>query len=411
MKVTNLFTQPLFPGPSSVNLMTNCNERNKQWQMELMMERLRAKKGQQKSFADISKSVRMTMLDKRYALDAVEKANLQKCLDAMQYSIRVTTRQSLVERLESLSRQLGLKFMDDNSNLFIASDMFYLEIIVDNSGTAHDVKVHHECKIEQQSCKELIDSLRRNDFPDFQNQLEGLASIYQLNADKSTKSNAYVALQALETDLQNLYMLHQFYQDSFTLLMQSPVGILSARRGGHPMRLTYFVPPYELLDVEKKSLLTINDDLFKGHNDKKKPIGMSATVHLEASSKHKLQISPTLIVTKDAKGHSSPIYEPMSSTNSIMLPAYFVLRLNEGMPIGIQTLIEMQKITDIKFDEKVTINPQPMLNLIAQHVTEGAMTDATKGIFVTLPDQNHCYFMSENSNMKVSDIDRFIEVI
>lgn len=71
------------------------------------MERLRSKAGQHKSFPDLSKAIRMSMLEKRYALDAVEKASLQKCLDSMQRCIKVTTRQGLVERLESLSRQLG----------------------------------------------------------------------------------------------------------------------------------------------------------------------------------------------------------------------------------------------------------------------------------------------------------------
>lgn len=84
----------------------------------------------------------------------------------------MTTRQGLVERLESLSRQLGLKFTDDTSVLFISSDMFYLEIKLDANGTVTDVKVHHECKIEQ-PCTELINCLVDGDFSDFTTQLEG----------------------------------------------------------------------------------------------------------------------------------------------------------------------------------------------------------------------------------------------
>lgn len=379
-------------------LMTSNNERTKQWQMELMMERLRSKKTSQRAFADTSKAVRITMLDKRYALDAVEKANLQKSLDAMQYCIKVTTRQSLVERLESLSRQLGLKFMDDKTNLFIASDMFYLEIVLQSNGSVHDVKVHHECKIEQQSCKELVDCLRKNDFQDFTVQLESLASIYQLNADKNTKSNAYVALQALETDLQSLYALHKYLPDPFILLMQSPVGILGARRGGHPMRLTYYVSPYELMDLKQKSLKQIDCELLIRQE---KLIGLSVTVHLEASSAHKLQIVPMLQLPSDPKRFTSPTYESMSPTNSVMLPARFALRLNRSMPIGVQTLLAIQKITDIKFEESIFKKAQPMMSLIAQHVTDGTITNLTGGIFVTLPDQYQCYFMTENPDMMV----------
>lgn len=34
--------------------------------------------------------------------------------------------------------------MEDNSGLFISSDMFYLEIVLDANGGVQDVKVHHE---------------------------------------------------------------------------------------------------------------------------------------------------------------------------------------------------------------------------------------------------------------------------
>jgi mediator of RNA polymerase II transcription subunit 1 len=101
--------------------------------MELLMEKLRnkAKAQQYKSFQEVSKSARMALLvsahkeannhyftryvihpvlplqEKRYALDAVEKANLQKTLDSMQHCIKVTSRQGLIERLDCLTRQLG----------------------------------------------------------------------------------------------------------------------------------------------------------------------------------------------------------------------------------------------------------------------------------------------------------------
>lgn len=235
-------------------------ERNKKWQMELLMERLHSKSAQYKPLPDTSRNNRLAMLD------MVKTTNLQKCLDRMQYCIKVSTRQGLVERLESLSRQLGLKFSDDNLNLFISSDMFYLEIILDGNGKVHDVKVHHEFKMEQQSCQELVSCLLKGDFVYFTAQLEGLTSIYQLNADKKTKSNAFGALQALDSDLQILYSLQQNQKDPYALV-QSTVGILQLRRGGHPMRLTYyFVSPYQLLDIEKNLLRPLTVDLIHAQN-------------------------------------------------------------------------------------------------------------------------------------------------
>lgn len=63
----------------------------KKWQMELLMERIRSKSTQHKTFQEISRNLRISMLGKQYALDSVEKSNLQKCLDQMQHCIKVIT--------------------------------------------------------------------------------------------------------------------------------------------------------------------------------------------------------------------------------------------------------------------------------------------------------------------------------
>ncbi|XP_055692700.1 mediator of RNA polymerase II transcription subunit 1 [Lutzomyia longipalpis] len=374
---------------SKLNGMSSTGEKNKKWQLELLMERLRSKSSN-KTLPELAKSVRMALLEKRYALDAVEKSNLQKCLDSMQHCIKVTTRQGLVERLESLTRQLGLKFMEDTSGLFISSDMFYLEIVLDDSGAVQDVKVHHECKIEQQSCSELVNCLVNGDFVDFTTQLEGLASIYQLNAEPKIKSKAFVALQALETDLYNLYKLQSFYKDPVALLLQSAVGIVQKRRGGHSMRLTYFVSPYELLDLEAKSLTPLSVDVVHARN-----IGTSVTVNLEASASQKLQVQPILTVDQDGE----PIYAPLATHNSTMLPASFVLTLNRKMPITLALVEQMTQITQVTFGPDAT-TAEPLLRLIARNATDGELVGATKGMFVTLPDQNHCYFLTESEALR-----------
>lgn len=72
--------------------------------------------------------------------------------------------------------------------------------------------------------------LQQQDFTDFAAQLEGLASIYQLNAEKAVKCNALNALQSLEADLLTLSSLQ--IMDAQSMLCKSPVGILQKRRGG-----------------------------------------------------------------------------------------------------------------------------------------------------------------------------------
>lgn len=81
----------------------------------------------------------------RYNIDAIEKQTLQTALDNLQNNITIKNRTQLVERLEMITRrQLSLKFTENSntSSLFISSDMFYLEILLDpQSGVVNDVKV------------------------------------------------------------------------------------------------------------------------------------------------------------------------------------------------------------------------------------------------------------------------------
>lgn len=380
------------------------SEKSKKWQMELLMERLRNKTAQHhRTFPELSKSMRMSMLEKRYALDAVEKSNLQKCLDSMQHCIRITTRPGLVERLEALSRQLGLKFMEDtNGLLFISSDMFYLEIVLDAGGTVQDVKVHHECKIEQQSCAELIACLQHGDFSDFTTQLEGLSRIYQLNAEAKIKSKAFVALQAMETDLLALAAHEQRRLAEADLgavnvqqlLLHSAVGVVQSRRGGHPMRLTYFVPAYELLSVETRSAQPLTVELI----NQRQSLGQSVTVNLEASAANKLQLQPILQFSDG--GADRPVPIALTAINSIMLPATFMLRLNRPLALDVQLQRHIQQHTEHAIGGiDAAAAPAPMLALITKQASNGTLENGTRGLFVSLPAQNHCYFMTENRKL------------
>ncbi|CAG9858605.1 unnamed protein product [Phyllotreta striolata] len=369
------------------------NDKSKDWQLEILMEKLRSKTSQCKSLAEISKNVRMTLLEKRYASDSVEKSQHQKCLDTLQHSIKVTSLQSMVERLESLTRQLGLKFVVEHSGVFISSDMFYLEIVLSPTGAVDDVKIHHEGKKEQQSCTELVNCLSKGDFADFTAQLEGFASIYQLNAEKKIKCKAFIALESLEADLITLAQLQMFMKEPFNLIHKSPVGILEKRKGGHPMKLTYFVSPYDLLNVEKNEIEPINIDTITS-----KSLGYSVTVCMEGSAAHKLQTSTLITVNRGLNGKSTPSYTSLNNQNSAVIPACFLLKLNKPLPLCLSLVRQIQQI--YPWTEIDNAPVQPLLNLIVTHCSDEKMNSTNnKGLFVTLPDQSHCYFMTENKNM------------
>ena len=55
----------------------------------------------------------------------------------------------MVERLEHLGRQHGLKFTQahSGSDVYLSSDMFYLQVALESNGGVKDVKVSHNSEV------------------------------------------------------------------------------------------------------------------------------------------------------------------------------------------------------------------------------------------------------------------------
>ena len=81
-----------------------------------------------------------------------------------------------------------------------------------------------------------------------------------------------------------------------TMIILLISGILERRKGGHAMKLTYFVSPYDLIDHENRSCETLSLDAVISRK-----IGHSVTVCLEGSTAHKL---PTSSITTVSRGPS-----------------------------------------------------------------------------------------------------------
>lgn len=226
--------------------------------------------------------------------------------------------------------------------------------------------------------------------------MEGLGSIYQLNAEPKIKIKAFEAIHSLEEDLNTLYSaLQPAHMNPYELLVQSSVGILQKRRGGHPMKLTFFVSPYDLLDLAANKMLPLSVDIINTKN-----IGKNVTVNLEASASKKLQIAPTISINETGQLVNSPI----GPNNSIMLPANFLLKLNKPMPICAKLAHEIQSAIDMKCNTLSGDAEVPLLGLITRHASNNELNSSTRGLFVTLPDQNHCYFLTENQSLQVSSL-------
>jgi mediator of RNA polymerase II transcription subunit 1 len=114
-----------------------------------LMEKLRSKSTQMKTWTELTKIMKQSLNEKRHIIDINERNQLQKCLDTIQKNIRVTSLQSMVERLETICRQLGLKFSLTSSSkgveCFVHSEMYYVEVLLElQTGHVLDCKVAHQ---------------------------------------------------------------------------------------------------------------------------------------------------------------------------------------------------------------------------------------------------------------------------
>lgn len=274
-------------------------------------------------------------------------------------------------------------------------------------------QVHHECLPESSSEPYLVEVLRKGDFIDFTQQLEGFQQIYQLNCESKIKSKALQTLQAIENDLMNIFTIESSQNPSPEyLVISSSVGLLTRRRGGHPLKLTFFVRPNELLNLESKQMDTL-PKVLQNAETSKKSIGDSVTINLEAAApSNKLQIYPLLI--KSGKFDGSFSFQPISSANSTMLPATFVMCFGKSFPVSNLIVEQIKKITNLGVFEEISRSTtikienssiemqkeqNSLLNLIINVESQGVHASAQKGLFVSLTDQSHCYFITDNPDM------------
>ena len=365
--------------------------------MEALMEKIRFKQADsQRSLADSSKQVRMSMADRRHSLDINDKAILRSCLDVLQSSISVKSVTGMSERLETTARQLGLKFIvhSNNSNthnFYISTETFYVEICIDKSGSVLETRIHHQnpqgSTPNTIPAPEITECLAKGDFPLFVSHLKGLISVYDL-ADCSNldKTRAWQALYNLEHDLTLVASGQSWVTDVNQIIHKTGLGMVHTRSGGIPMKLRYFLPPYELLDMKQQTILPMNQSTITDNN-----LGFCATITLRSSTEPYLLPMSSLI---SSTGKDLPI----TNQNAIPLPAHFALVLDKPLALSQALLKQIMAVTNISWlDIK---NNSPLLALIVKHASDGGLDPSNnRGLFVTLPDQQHCYFMTETPDL------------
>ncbi|XP_075274711.1 mediator of RNA polymerase II transcription subunit 1-like isoform X1 [Opisthocomus hoazin] len=292
-----------------------------------------------------------------------------------------------MNRLESLSKQKGLNAYVSLSGTtcYITSNMFYIEVQVEKDGKVMDVKLAHlgEAPV---ACDDLVQHLRMKNYDVFGNILEDLSNVYQIPGNSEMKAKGYLALQALEKDLYSMSLLDRPQDvNRITEVLHGKVGHLVPRTGGTPMNIEFYVSPYQILEAEL--------------NPGSQVCGTKTVVTVEGTDTfHKLPLSP-LLVDSQAGEDGNPAFSPLTDELSMDLPAFFVLKFHQPIPMSSSSIEEIQRLTGIQI---TGLKLAPLYELIVQSTLKEKCSEDLSThqccFFVSLPDcPKHCYFLNKGS--------------
>uniref|UniRef100_A0A8C0V5Z7 Mediator of RNA polymerase II transcription subunit 1 n=1 Tax=Cyanistes caeruleus TaxID=156563 RepID=A0A8C0V5Z7_CYACU len=351
-----------------------------------LMEQLRLKY-QQRPWTETLKLVYFCMGNPhRKPVSNAPDGLLLSCTEKIERTLNAKSMFSVMNTLELLSRQKGLTVHVSPSGTacYITSMMFYVEIQLEKDGDVMDVKLAHfeEAPVV---CDDLVQLLRMKNYDAFGKILEDLSNMYQIPGNSEMKAKGYLALQALEKDLYSMSLLDRTQDlNRVTEVLNGKVGHLVPRTGGTPMNIEFYISPYQVLEAEL--------------NHGSQVCGTKTVVTVEGmDTLHKLPLSP-LIVDPQA-GEDSLVFLQLTDELSMDLPALFVLKFHQPVPMSSSSIEEIQRLTGIQISG---LKLAPLYELIVQStLKEKCSEDLSTNkscFFVSLPDcPKHCYFINKGS--------------
>ncbi|XP_060795335.1 mediator of RNA polymerase II transcription subunit 1 isoform X2 [Neoarius graeffei] len=378
-------------------------EGEKQSRVSALLERLHAKHNASRPWQETSKVVR-TAMEKRGVMNSAGHQLLLNCLETLQRALKVSSLASMTDRLESIARQnmLGSHLSPSETECYITSDMFYVEVQLDTMGQLIDVKVAHHGE-NPASCPELIQHLREKNFEEFSKHLKGLVNLYKLPGDNKLKTKMYLALQSLELDLTKMMHMFRIATKAGTVetILHGSVGLLTPRSGGHLLSLQCYVSPYDVFEEGTGAQLNFTDTTIP------RSLGVSVSVTVEGTpSVYKLPIAPLITGSHPVDNKGTPTFSPASNSNCVDLPACFFLKMKLPMPFSLSFIHRMGNVTGIPVFELVPALA-PLYGLIVKsQLSEEDGSDApaparSMRFYASLPGQQHCYFL--NGDAPVQD--------
>ncbi|XP_027760778.1 mediator of RNA polymerase II transcription subunit 1-like isoform X5 [Empidonax traillii] len=277
---------------------------------------------------------------------------LLSCMEKIERTLHAKSMFSVMNALESLSRQKGLNVhvSPSGTSCYITSMMFYLEAQLEKDGNVMDVKLAHFGEAPM-VCDDLVQLLRMKNYDAFGKILEDLSNMYQIPGNRPLK----------KTFIQCLFWT------------------------GTPMNIEFYISPYQILEAEL--------------NPGSQVCGTKTVVTLEGSDVlHKLPLSP-LIVDPQSGEDSNPAFLQLTDELSMDLPALFVLKFHQPVPMSSSSIEDIQRLTGIQISG---LKLAPLYELIVQSaLKEKRSEDLSTNescFFVSLPDcPKHCYFINKDS--------------
>ncbi|OPJ89247.1 mediator of RNA polymerase II transcription subunit 1-like [Patagioenas fasciata monilis] len=352
-----------------------------------LMEQLYLKY-QQKPWTETQKLVHFCM-DKplQQPVSNAPDSPLLSCMEKIQRTLNAKSLFSVMNRLESLSKQKGLNahVSPSGTACYITSNMFYIEVQLEKDGNVIDVKLAHlgEAPVV---CDDLVQHLRMKNYDAFGKILEDLSNLYQIPGNSKMQAKAYFALQALERDLYTMSLADRTQDvNRITEVLHGKVGHLVPRTGGTLTNIEFYISPYQVLEAE----------LDPGSQ----VCGTKTVVTVEGTDTlHKLPLSPLLVDSQTGED-GNPAFLPLTDEISMDLPAFFVLKFYQPIPMSSPSIEEIQRLTGIQI---TGLKLAPLYELIVQSAlkekcSEDLSTDKSR-FFVSLPDcPKHCYFINKGS--------------
>merc|ERR1719264_849375 len=133
-------------------------------------------------------------------------------------------------------------------------------------------------------------------------------------------------------------------------------------------------------------------------------LGLTVTLTTEKSeSRGCLMPTKSLVTNLDTNGIPILGDEMVAGKgNCVSLPARFLLRMNAPLVVSLEKCREIEKMTGFQFaddalKEESSIGAStPLMQAIVKNKSRGMSDGANnRGLFVTLPDQQHCYFLTD----------------